>query len=113
MPALRRRIVHVAYRLVGDGIAAVGGIVAKPVGRLDVVGVGRHGLNDPVVSVGRLAARIVEVVQQREALDQASERSGEVDAAEDGQGGIAIAGGHVAQDLVVGAVFTNDDETRA
>ena len=30
--------------------------------------------------------------------------------AEDRQGGVAIAAGHVAQDLIVGAVFTDDHE---
>ena len=54
--------------LVGNRIAAVGGIVAEPVRRLDVVGVGSHGLHDPVVTVGRLPARVVEVVEKREAL---------------------------------------------
>ena len=58
-----RHIEQVALLLISNRIAAVGGIVAEPVRRLDVVGVGRHGLDDPVVTVGRLAARVVEVVQ--------------------------------------------------
>ncbi len=61
------------------------------------------------MAVGGLAARVIEVVQKREALDQSVRVRG-VDAAEDRQGRVAIAGGYVAQDLIVGAVFTNDHE---
>src|SRR5271165_7525450 len=105
---------QVARLLVGNRIAAVGGVVAEPVRRLDVVGVGRHGLDNPVVTVGRLAARVVEVVQKREALHQRV-RVGRDAAegcivAENCQGGFAVAAGHVAQDLIVGAIFTNDHE---
>ena len=72
--------------------------------------------DDPVVTVGRLAARIVEVVQKREALHQRVRvgrdggTCGSAAVAEDCQGGVAVAAGHVAQDLIVGAVFTDDHE---
>src|SRR5208283_6114421 len=42
---------QMALLLVGNRIAAVGGVVAEPVRRLDVIGVGSHGLDDPVVTV--------------------------------------------------------------
>ena len=111
---LGSHVPQVALLLVGNRIAAVGGVVAEPVGRLNVVRVGRHGLHDPVVAVGRLPARVVVVVEEREALHQrvrvGRDRAVGCVVAEDCQGGVAIAGGHIAQDLVVGAVFTNDQE---
>ena len=110
-------IPQMAGLLVGKRFAAVGGVVAEPVRRLDVVGVRSHGLRDPVVTVSRLAARVVVVVQQREALHDRV-RVGRYNwvrcvgrvVAEGGQGGVAVAGSHVAQDLIVGAVFTDDQE---
>src|SRR6202044_1173317 len=49
-----------ALGLIGECIAAVPAwITADPVGRLDVVGVGRHALLYPLVTVSRLAARVV------------------------------------------------------
>ena len=106
-----------AFRLIGNGIAAVGGVVAEPVRRLDVVGVGRNGLRDPVVTVGRLAAGVEKVVEKREALDQRVRVGRYVGVsgvgrvvAEDRQRGIAISACHVAQHLIVGAVFTDDQE---
>ena len=65
---------------------------------------------DPLVTIGRLAARVVEVVEEREALSPAIVRVRRVFAAEHCQRAVAIAGGHVAQNLIVGAVFTNDEE---
>ena len=109
---------QVSSFLVRNRIAAVGGVIAEPIRRLDVVGVGCHGLHDPVVTVGRLAARVVVVVEQREALhqrvrvgrdDRVSRGVGRVDA-EGCQGGVAVAADYVAQDLIVGAVFTDDQE---
>ena len=68
------------------------------------------------MTVSRLAARVVEIVQEREALhqfvrvrrDRGAAGCGAV--AEHGQRGVAIAGGHVAQDLIIGTVFTDDQE---
>ena len=65
-----------ALVLIGQCIAGVSArIAADPVRRLDVVGVGRHALGDPLVTVSRLAARVVEVIEQREALSPARARS--------------------------------------
>ena len=99
-----------ALVLIGECIAGVPAwIAADPVRRLDVVGVGRHALGDPLVTVSRLAARVVEIVEEREALHQRV-RVRRVLAAEHCQRGVAIAGGHVAQNLIIGAVFTDDQE---
>ncbi len=99
-----------ALRRVGERVAGVAaGIAARPVRRLDVVGVGRHRLGDPLVAVGRLAGRVVEIVEQREPLHQrVGVRRGL--GAEHGQRGIAVAGGHVAEHLVVGAVLADNQE---
>ena len=101
-----------AYLLVRDGIATVGRIVTYPVRRLNVVGVGRHGLDDPVVSICGLPARVVEVIKQREALHKCVGVRGDgaegCVVPEDSQGRVAVAAGYVAQDLIVGAVFTDD-----
>ena len=108
---------QVALPLISNRIAAVGGVVTEPVRRLDVVGVGSDGLHDPVVTIGRLPARVVEVVQKRKALYQRV-HIGRYDGvqgvgrvvAKDRQGRVAIAFCDVAKHLVVGAVFTDDQE---
>ena len=66
------------------------------------------------MSVRGLPARIVEVIEDREPLHQRV-RVGRDGAeggvvAEDGQGGLPVRAGYVPEDLIVGTVFTNDDE---
>ncbi len=60
-----------ALLLVGQCVAGVAArVAANPVGCLDVVLVGCQGFSDPLVTVSRLAAWVVEVVQKREASHQ-------------------------------------------
>jgi len=62
------------------------------------------------VTVGRLAARVVEIVEEREALDQRMRVRRDPCRRTPASARVAIAGSHIAQDLIVCAVFTDDQE---
>src|ERR1700730_18018109 len=56
--------------LIGQRITRVAArIAAHPVRRLNVVGVRRHGFDDPLMAIGRLPARRVESITQGESFD--------------------------------------------
>ena len=62
------------------------------------------------MAVGRLAAGVVEVVEKREALHQRVRVGSDSRRRRRPSERVAIAARNIAQDLIVGAVFTNDHE---
>ena len=106
--AVRQGVVpEEAARGVGQRVVAVVGVAADEAAEVAFEVVGGVGLGRPGVAVGRKHARTIEVVEQDKLLRQGMlvrcDR-----ARKQHQRRVAVALGHVAENLVIGSVFLDD-----
>ena len=97
----------ISQRILGVESAAAGGITARPVGEFAFHVIRSYAAVTPVVAVGALDAATIGVVQEGELADQSVLIRRDA-FPENAKAGVAIAGGHVTQYLVVGAVLLDN-----